>query len=39
MSTREKFIEAFAQVALWLLFVGLLVPVGVAGWAVGHYVS
>ena len=37
MSTREKITEALAQAAMWLLFVALLVPVGVAGWAVGHY--
>jgi hypothetical protein len=37
MSTHEKLIEALARAAMWLLFVGLLAPVGVAGWAVGHY--
>ena len=27
------------EVLLWLLFVALLVPVGFAGWAVGHYTA
>jgi cytochrome c551/c552 len=30
-------ITALGEVLLWLLFFALLVPAGVAGWAIGHY--
>jgi len=39
VSGDEKVLEVLAWSALWLVFFALLVPVGVAGWAVGHYVS
>jgi len=34
---RPRPIVAVGEVLVWLLFVALLVPAGVVGWAVGHY--
>jgi cytochrome c551/c552 len=35
----QKPIVAVGEVVLWLLFVALLIPAGLVGWAIGHYTN
>ena len=38
MTARDRRIDALLNVGIWLLFIALLVPAGVVGWAIGrHY--
>jgi hypothetical protein len=36
VSRRDRFLDALIWAAIWLVFFALLVPVGFAGWVVGH---
>jgi hypothetical protein len=37
MTARDRRIDAFLNVGIWLLLIALLVPAGVVGWAIGRH--
>jgi len=39
VSKRDRRINAFLNVGIWLMFIALLVPAGVVGWAIGRHDS
>jgi len=35
-SNSNRWIDAFLDAGIWLLFFALLIPAGVIGWVIGH---